>query len=63
MVEAGFLDPEIAAATVNDSLVLASGGHEGASGSWRAPYFVSEVSSFQDLLLLYMFLIRYPIVY
>ncbi|KAH9318050.1 hypothetical protein KI387_019819, partial [Taxus chinensis] len=42
MVEAGFLHPEIAAAIVNESLFMGSDG-QGASGPWRAPYFVSEV--------------------
>lgn len=43
MVEAGFLDAETAAFTVNEPLVLGSDGQEAASGPWRAPYFVSEV--------------------
>eukprot|EP01018_Ginkgo_biloba_P035904 Gb_13776 [translate_table: standard] len=43
MVEAGFLDVETAASAVNEPLVLGSDGREGASGPWRAPYFVSEV--------------------
>lgn len=43
MVEAGFLDAETAAFTVNEPLVLGSDGREAASGPWRAPYFVSEV--------------------
>eukprot|EP00850_Spirogloea_muscicola_P009857 SM000056S17975 [mRNA] locus=s56:465693:473728:+ [translate_table: standard] len=44
MVEAGFLDSETAARSVNEPLVLGTEAkQQGTSGPWRAPYFVSEV--------------------
>ncbi|OAE33738.1 hypothetical protein AXG93_2884s1110 [Marchantia polymorpha subsp. ruderalis] len=43
MVEAGFLDPSMAASALDEPLPLAIESKEGTSGPWKAPYFVSEV--------------------
>ncbi|CAM6120596.1 unnamed protein product [Calypogeia fissa] len=43
MVESGFLDTASAVEALREPLKLASESIEGISGSWKAPYFVSEV--------------------
>lgn len=51
MVEAGFLDTASAVEVMRQPLQLAIESHEGTSGSWKAPYFVSEVSAAHLMVL------------